>query len=130
MIYNYSNGNIGFVLLMISFVPSYSAASEPTGKVTEFALPTASSAPNGIAAGLDGNLWIAETGGNKIARVTPAGVVTEFELAAGSLPSGITAGPDRNMWFSMRGGVGRITLAGDVTVYKIDGIISSIAPVS
>jgi virginiamycin B lyase len=42
-----------------------------TGAVTEFAIPTASSAPQAICAGPDGNLWFAENTGNKIARITP-----------------------------------------------------------
>ena len=34
--------------------------------------------PNQIAAGSDGNLWFTETVGNRIGRITPAGVVLEF----------------------------------------------------
>src|SRR3954469_8907745 len=34
--------------------------------------------PYGIAAGPDGNLWFTEFNGNRVARITPAGVVTEF----------------------------------------------------
>jgi streptogramin lyase len=42
----------------------------------EFAVPTDSSHPFGIAAGPDGNLWFTEYSGNKIGRITTAGVVT------------------------------------------------------
>src|SRR5215470_6202309 len=34
----------------------------------------------GMASGPDGNLWVAEFDANKIARVTTAGVVTEFDV--------------------------------------------------
>ncbi len=84
--------------------------------------------PDGIAAGTDGNLWVAETGVNKIARVTPTGAITEFPIKGGLLPSAVTAGPDGNLWFAQRGGVGYITSAGKVTIDKVDGIISSITP--
>ena len=45
-------------------------------------------------------------GAGGIAKVTPAGVVTEFTggvtpgFSANSFPTGITAGPDGNMWFT------------------------------
>ena len=108
------------------------SASEATGQVTEFALPIANHGyppnPDGIAAGADGNLWVAETGVNKIAQVTPTGTITEFPIKGGMLPSSVTAGPDGNVWFGQRGGVGSITPAGKVTLYKVDGIISSITP--
>ncbi len=58
--------------------------------------------------GPDGNLWILEGAANKIAKVTTAGVFTEYPTP-GSLtnPSGIgggvvglTVGPDANLWFT------------------------------
>ncbi len=48
---------------------SSATAWAKVGVITEFALPTASSAPTGITAGPDGNLWFAELGGNKIGRI-------------------------------------------------------------
>jgi streptogramin lyase len=122
---------IVWFLVNVTFPPC-SSASETTGKVTEFALPAGNPGyppmPDGIAAGADGNLWVAETGINKIARVTPAGTITEFPVKGGMLPSAVTAGPDGNLWFAQRGGVGYITPVGKVTIYKVDGIISSISP--
>lgn len=115
----------------VTVIPCSSAA-ETIGKVTEFALPVANPGyppnPDGIAAGADGNLWVAEPGVNKIARVTPSGAITEFPVPGGMLPTAVTAGPDGNVWFAQRGGVGSITPAGKVTLYKVDGIISSITP--
>lgn len=39
--------------------------------ITEYAVPTAASAPYGITAGPDGNLWFAESIGNKIGQLVP-----------------------------------------------------------
>ena len=68
--------------------------------ITEFPI----SGPNGnleeITAGPDGNLWYTEFTGDKIGKITPSGVVTEFGLAPDSGPHGIAAGPDGNLWFA------------------------------
>jgi virginiamycin B lyase len=40
------------------------------GAITEFTIPTASSSPEGIVSGPDGNLWYTEHGGNKIGRIS------------------------------------------------------------
>ena len=124
-------GFVAWFLVSVHQIP-WSSAAETTGNVTEFALPIANPGyppkPDGIAAGADGNLWVAEPGVNKIARVTPTGTITEFPVPGGLLPTAVTAGPDGNVWFAQRGGVGFITPAGKVKVYKVDGIISSITP--
>lgn len=71
---------------------------------SEIALPTAGSGPVGIAAGPDGNLWVTEELGGKIARVTPAGKITEYDVPTpSSNPWNITVGPDRNLWFTESG---------------------------
>ena len=75
-----------------------------------------------IAAGGDGSLWFTENYGNKIGRITTAGVITEFAIpTTGSGPQGIAAGPDGNLWFVESGGnnIGRITTAGVVTEFPI-----------
>jgi len=114
----------------------------PSGTISEFALPavfidgvipTYSSGPHGITSGPDGSLWFTEYDGNKIGRITPAGVITEFPLpVARSFPSGITTGPDGDLWFvesrcvqcengsALPGNVeviGRITTAGVITEF-------------
>src|SRR4029450_11320803 len=72
----------------------------------------------GIIAGPDGNLWFTEPGINKIGRITPLGVVTEFStgITPGAAPIGITAGSDGNLWFTELFGdqIGRITPLGAV----------------
>ncbi len=60
---------------------------------------TTGAQPYGIAAGPDGNVWFAEIHGNRIGRVTPAGVVTEYPVpTTGSYPFYITGGPDGAIW--------------------------------
>lgn len=87
------------------------SSTEPAGKITEFALPILKSIPLKITAGPDGNLWFAESGADKIGRITPNGTITEFALStSSSSPAGITAGPDGNLWFTETSGkIGRIT---------------------
>src|SRR5438105_2827345 len=58
----------------------------PAVSITEFPVPTAASGPSGITQHLDGNLWFTEFNADRIGRITPAGVVTEFTLPAGSGP--------------------------------------------
>ncbi len=59
-----------------------------------------------LTEGPDGNIWLTLSGGaNDVARVTPAGVVIEFDVANVSNPVGIAAGPDGNLWVTQSGGV-------------------------
>ena len=55
-------------------------------------------------------------GGNKIGRITTAGVITEFPVRRRANPTG-SAGPDGALWFMEYAGnkIGRITTAGNVT---------------
>ncbi len=98
------------------------SALTSTGTITEFTIPTPLSYPLGIAAGPDGNLWFTET--QKIGRITPAGVITEFPLPVlwlGSGPNKITAGPDGNLWFTETAGsgIGKITTSGVISEYGL-----------
>ena len=73
-------------------------------------------APAGIVNGPDGNLWVAEANG--IARVTPAGVVAQFVLAAGVGALRIVDGSGNDLWFveEQGGRVGRIDTGGHITL--------------
>ena len=108
------------------------AAGVASGQtITEFSTGmTAGAAPFGITAGPDGNLWFTENSGNRIGRITPAGVITEFStgITAGAYSTGITAGPDGNLWFTENGGdrIGRITPAGVITEFST-GITAGVA---
>jgi streptogramin lyase len=117
------------MLLGFSFFTAVSVASLSADIVTndavtinEFPIPTAGSSPNSIAAGPDGNLWFTESDGNKIGRITTAGVITEFPIpTAYSSPDGITLGLDGNLWFTepLVRKIGRITTAGVITEFTI-----------
>jgi streptogramin lyase len=100
--------------------------SSTCGVFTEFNIPTASSSPQGIALGADGNLWFTESSSNKIGRITTAGVVTEFStgLTGSSNPVGIALGPDGNMWFVEcgAGNVDTITPSGIITQYTVGSV--------
>ena len=116
---------------LISITGSVVAADlVSAGAVAEFQVGTTQ--PAGIAAGPDGNLWFAELSGNKIGRITPAGVITEFLVpSSSSTPYAIAAGPDGNLWFTEQAGrIGRITSAGVVTEFLIPSLASSYAIVA
>ena len=79
---------------------------------TSYNTALASADPVDITVGADNNLWTAEIGGG-IARVTTAGVFTEFTVpTSNSAPRAITAGPDGNIWFTEEIGnkIGRFIL--------------------
>jgi virginiamycin B lyase len=115
---------VGFLSLLIC-VLTFAAptALALSGKISEFAVPTANSSPDFITAGPDGNLWFTEFNTNKIGRITTAGVVTgEFATpTAGSGPEGITTGPDGNLWFTEENTnkIGRITTSGTITEFPL-----------
>ena len=91
--------------------------------ITEFAVPTPSSALRGIGAGPDGNLWFTGLTGARIGRITPGGAIAEFALSTIAL--GITAGPDGNLWFTEINKIGRITPGGVITEFVIPTASSS-----
>ena len=64
--------------------------------------------PRHLTQGPDGNIWVAE--GN-IAKITPAGQVTEFSPPEISGATGITTGPDGNLWVTQNGGVAKFSPA-------------------
>jgi virginiamycin B lyase len=108
------------------------------GILKQFRLKIDYSGPVGITTGPDGNLWFTEFTVDKIGRITPAGVITEFALpaapagspatpAAQSTPRGvteITVGPDSNLWFTEENAnqIGRITPDGTVTEFPLVGV--------
>jgi streptogramin lyase len=82
----------------------------------EFSIPTAGSAPGGIAVGADGNLWFTENFAPNIGKITPAGVITEYAIPSGNNANRITSGADGNLWFTETSGnqIGEINTAGAV----------------
>src|SRR5204862_286673 len=95
-----------------------------TPKITEFStgLNPGANTNIGIAAGPDGNLWVADRGTpTAIGRITPAGAIHEFGPAGGN-PYGIAKGLDGNLWFSDSTcapgqAIGRVTPAGAIHLF-------------
>ena len=115
--------------------PRLEARTLLTLSITSFPIPLVGLVqPQGITKGPDGNLWFAETGADKIGRMTSAGVLTQFALpsnpalanpTAGSPPgpTAITTGPDGALWFvGVPGEVGRITSGGVVTEFHVPDV--------
>jgi streptogramin lyase len=93
--------------------------------VNEFPFPTASVKPQCVIPGPAGDVWVAERTPSQIARVTPAGDITEFPVLAttGGISlrvQCVAPGPDSNVWFTVtegiNGQIGYITPSGTVTV--------------
>src|SRR5215469_10009107 len=91
-----------------------------TGAVTEYPV-TAGGHPLVITAGPDGNLWFTEMPGNRIGRITPDGVLTEFPVPTpASLPNTIRSGPHHALYFAEEvGKLARITDDGDIKEYEV-----------
>ena len=101
----------------------------PAGVITEFPLPRPNAGPGDITAGTDGALWFVElsggmdglvTDGNRVGRITTAGVVTEYPMPSAS-PSAVNlaVGPDRNVWYTQGAKLGRVTPDGRITEFAL-----------
>jgi streptogramin lyase len=71
---------------LVLSVGSAALAAAPIGALKQFKVPTANSQPRAITNGSDGNRWFTEgaeftSAPAKIARITPAGAITEFAPA-------------------------------------------------
>ena len=90
---------------------------------TDFTIPPGrASWPYGMVTGPDGNLWFVELAGQKVGRITTAGVITEFPIPNAQALFGIASGPDGNLWFTdtMAGTIGHISTSGtDIVQYSL-----------
>ncbi|MDQ5913717.1 MAG: virginiamycin lyase, partial [Patescibacteria group bacterium] len=115
-------------LIMLA-VLAFGLLSESTSAVAlEYEFYTPPSETTGVpsmALGPDGNMWFVKLNQDKIGKVTPEGMITEYELTPGDGPLSIAAGPDGNMWFtaysqsSFSKKIGKITMSGSITFYDV-----------
>jgi len=87
----------------------------------EFPVPSGGS-PYLITWGFSGDLWFTEPEYNKVAKITSAGVITEFDVpTAGGYPLGIGTIGGADAWFTEYLGnkIGHVTSAGVFTEYTI-----------
>jgi virginiamycin B lyase len=96
-----------------------------SGTITEYALPSGIKGTPDIAVGPDDALWVGASKGNLFyggicgfERMTTRGSFTFYPTHV-CAANGITTGPDHALWFTDGGGVGRMSLAGAVTLYSI-----------
>jgi len=93
----------------------------PTGVVTTFVVraisPIEAYETHGIVAGPDGNMWFAE--GDRIDKMTMAGVVTHYPLANYYRPSSLVVGPDGRLWFDDDPEIAAIDMSGTISHYTI-----------
>lgn len=69
-----------------------------------FKLETEIGTNNKIVAGPDGNVWFTLASATKdVGKITPAGVVTEYELPGIEEPIGIAPGPEGRLWVTATG---------------------------
>jgi streptogramin lyase len=90
------------------------AVAAPAGKLKQFKVPTANSQPRAITNGSDGNRWFTEgteftNAPPKIARITPAGAITEFAVTAADgcnscIITDIARGPGSILYITSNGG--------------------------
>lgn len=95
----------------------------PSGELTEFDLPREGGHPIRLALGPDGNVWLSETQGHRLARVAPSGQIQGFPLPAGSEPYDLAAGPDGAIWFMENRpsgqAIARMTTAGALNEFPL-----------
>jgi streptogramin lyase len=118
------DGNIWFAEVGADKIGRLNPGSTPPSSavITLFTPPVSGTLGN-IVVGPDGNLWIGSRGTglnpSAVLRVTPAGVITPFDLPSGSTanPDVIAVGPDGNLWLAGGGGLTSVTTAGVFTAY-------------
>ena len=92
----------GLLCLLISLLTLWApSALALSGKIREFAVPTAGSVPLEITKGPDGAIWFTEVNANQIGRISRADKIREYPIpTANSGPIAITAGPGCTLWFT------------------------------
>jgi virginiamycin B lyase len=96
------------LVAMLAWAPAAGAVPTYTGNVKVSSLGS----NNKIVAGPDGNMWMTLSDAtNNVARITPLGVVTEFDLENVEQPTGITVGPEGALWVTLEKAVAKFSVA-------------------
>ena len=107
---------VALASLGIASVPG-GAAAAPAGALTAFSTGVAETGMGGIAAGPDGNLWLADARGG-LTKVTTAGVASSLPAIPGAATSAVVTGDDGNLWTaSSDGRMLRISPTGETTSF-------------
>jgi virginiamycin B lyase len=108
---------MGGCLKLAQCTASYIGVSTTTGTFVALATPSGDGPgmDGGLVTGTDGNVWVSER--THIARVTPAGAITEYPLPEGlDGAGGVSSGPDGRVWFVPVGDEGEKTPIGAIDV--------------
>jgi hypothetical protein len=100
-----------------SVVAASTPSNEVKSQITEYPV---GETYFGIAAGADGNLWLAQEYSDAISKATPSGEVTTYKLSSSFCgPNYITPGPasENALWFTdvCNHAIGKITTSGSTT---------------
>lgn len=109
------------VLLILLACAGFAAPASAAPAVDgEFAIPGGIGTDNDIVQGPDGNMWVTTNVTDGVARITPAGDVTQFTLPNDAF--GIAVGPDGNLWVSSAVGVIKVPPANPAGFTTFTGI--------
>ena len=103
-------------LITLMALPVVAGAATGLGMLKSYRLPTTTD-PHFVAATTDGNVWFTVQRGvdGVVARVTPRGDITEFNVCDSCGPNDIVQGPDGILYISENGGrLLQVTTAGQV----------------
>lgn len=93
------------------------------GDISVYSTPTAASGPSGILLAPDGNLFITEIMGGKIARFDPrTKAIEEYAIPTeNAWPTGLDLAADGSLWFNQTKGnkVGRLSPDGVITEFAV-----------
>src|SRR5215469_4257948 len=95
---------------------------------SEFVIPTQNAGASGLTADQNGVLWFAESGNDKITKLTVGGTFTEYPVGlSGSSVVSVAIASDNSVWYldSGRNSVGHLTFPGGVPTFVDYGIPSN-----
>jgi virginiamycin B lyase len=107
-------------MLAVGLLVAVASPASAATVTNSYRIPTSTSNPIKIVQGPDGNMWFTEVGTGNVARITPGGAISEFNVAAPSdQVIGVAAGPDGYIWFTVMvtGRIGKISPDGSDVRY-------------